>query len=105
MKLSGVDQLDLRTSSVDLSVSKGFAFLTPYAGIGRVDVRSSAPGTLLKQEKFGLDKVFAGDQHRLRPDGAGHRGRPHRRRDQRRREGHDPLVKPALARRRGIMRR
>lgn len=60
MKLSGVDRLDLRTTSVDLSVSKGFAFLTPYAGIGRVDVRSSAPGTLLKPEKFGLDKVFAG---------------------------------------------
>jgi len=34
-KLSGVDQLSLDTRGIDLSISKGFAFLTPYAGIGR----------------------------------------------------------------------
>jgi hypothetical protein len=60
MNLSGVSQLKLRATSVDLSISKGFLFLTPYAGVGRVDVRSSAPGTTLASEKFALDKVFAG---------------------------------------------
>jgi len=60
MNLSGVNQLKMRANSVDLSISKGFAFVTPYAGIGQVDVRSKAPGTTLRDEKFKLDKVFAG---------------------------------------------
>lgn len=34
------DALDLSTKSVDLGISKGFVFLTPYAGIGRVWVDS-----------------------------------------------------------------
>ena len=38
--LSGVDQLKLRTTGLDVSVSKGFALLTPYAGIGTVRVKS-----------------------------------------------------------------
>jgi hypothetical protein len=45
---------------VDLSISKGILFLTPYAGVGRVDISSSAPGTTLAREKFKMDKVFAG---------------------------------------------
>ncbi len=60
MKLSGVDELKMRTDSIDLSISKGFLFLTPYAGIGRVNVKSQAPGTTLRDESFGQDKVFAG---------------------------------------------
>jgi hypothetical protein len=60
MNLSGVNQLKMRANGIDLSVSKGFAFVTPYAGIGQVDVRSKAPGTALADEKFKLDKVFAG---------------------------------------------
>lgn len=34
--LSGVDDLSLSSYGVDLSISKGFAMLTPYAGIGHV---------------------------------------------------------------------
>lgn len=60
MNLSGVDQLKMRANSVDLSISKGFLFLTPYAGVGRVEIDSKAPGTTLAREKFGMDKVFAG---------------------------------------------
>jgi hypothetical protein len=60
MASSGVDQLKLRADTVDVSISKGFAFLTPYAGAGYVNVTSSAPGTTLKREKFGLSKAFAG---------------------------------------------
>ncbi len=35
-QLSGVDDFDFEHRSLDISVSKGFALLTPYAGIGRV---------------------------------------------------------------------
>ncbi len=35
-KLSGIEVFDLSTKSLDLSISKGFAILTPYAGIGNV---------------------------------------------------------------------
>jgi hypothetical protein len=60
-KLSGVDQLSLDTRGIDLSISKGFALLTPYAGIGRVWVNSDPKGiALLHDEKFTLNKAFFG---------------------------------------------
>jgi hypothetical protein len=62
-KLSGVDGLDLDTRGVELTISKGFALLTPYAGIGRVEVRSKPTGTAalaLSRESFDLDKFYAG---------------------------------------------
>lgn len=58
--LSGVDQLKLRTQSADVSISKGFTFLTPYAGIGTVRTKSSAPGTSLASESFSQTKTFVG---------------------------------------------
>jgi hypothetical protein len=59
-KLSGVDQWKLDTKSVDVSISKGFAMLTPYAGIGQVWVDSTPVGTGLKAESFSKTKYFAG---------------------------------------------
>lgn len=60
-KLSGVDQLALDTRGLDISISKGFAFLTPYAGLGRVWVESDPRGTGgLRPEKFSLSKAFVG---------------------------------------------
>ncbi|MBI2384287.1 MAG: hypothetical protein HYV18_09485 [Gammaproteobacteria bacterium] len=35
-RVSGIDSFDLDSKSLDLSVSKGFGPLTPYAGVGRV---------------------------------------------------------------------
>ncbi|MDR2876445.1 MAG: hypothetical protein LBV36_00150 [Chromatiales bacterium] len=35
-RLSGVDDLRLSSYGVDLGISKGFAMLTPYAGIGQI---------------------------------------------------------------------
>jgi hypothetical protein len=58
--LSGVDQLKLRTQSADISISKGFTFLTPYAGIGTVRSKSSAPGTTLASESFSQTKTYVG---------------------------------------------
>jgi hypothetical protein len=60
-KVSGVDQLDFDTKSVDISVSKGFVNLTPYGGIGTVWVNSTPKGVpSLRGEEFNMTKVFAG---------------------------------------------
>ena len=59
-KLSGVDQLDFSTKGVELSVSKGFAMLTPYAGIGQVWVDSKPKVTGLTDESFQQTKYYAG---------------------------------------------
>jgi len=59
--LHGVNQLKLTTTGVDLSVSKGFALFTPYAGIGKVWVRSTPDASLaLVEEYFSLNKIFLG---------------------------------------------
>lgn len=58
--LSGVDRLKLRTTGVDLSISKGFAFLTPYVGAGTVKVKSTPDGGGLSSESFSQSKVFGG---------------------------------------------
>lgn len=66
--VSGVDQLKLRTSSLDLSISKGFLLLTPYAGVGMVQVRSEVkdPAALATdRESFRLNKLFAGVSFKL----------------------------------------
>ena len=58
--MTGVDQLKLRTTGFDVSISKGFALLTPYAGIGTVQVKSTPNGTALASESLSQSKVFAG---------------------------------------------
>ncbi|HUW99200.1 MAG TPA: hypothetical protein VMV40_10270 [Acidiferrobacter sp.] len=35
-KMTGVSEMDLNTRSVELCLSKGFVFITPYIGVGRV---------------------------------------------------------------------
>jgi hypothetical protein len=60
-KLSGVDQLAFDTRGLDISISKGIGFITPYAGIGRVWIDSDPHGTAgLRAEKFSLTKAFVG---------------------------------------------
>jgi hypothetical protein len=60
-KLSGVNQLDFSTKGLELSVSKGFAMLTPYAGIGEVWVDSKPDAsTGLTKESFQQTKYFVG---------------------------------------------
>lgn len=61
--LTGVDQLDLDTRGVELTVSKGFLMFTPYAGAGKVWTTSTpnlpVPFTL-KEESFSQSKFFVG---------------------------------------------
>ncbi|MBI3479365.1 MAG: hypothetical protein HY016_03260 [Nitrosomonadales bacterium] len=59
-KLSGVDQLAFGTKSLDISISKGFAMLTPYAGVGSVWVTSTPLVGPLTEEAFRQNKIFAG---------------------------------------------
>jgi hypothetical protein len=64
--LTGVDQLDLDTRSVEMTVSKGLLNFTPYAGIGKIwgDVtpsNSAASGvTRLSDESPDMVRIFAG---------------------------------------------
>ena len=59
-KLSGVDQLSFSSKGLDVSISKGFAMFTPYAGVGSVWVDSTPNGVGLDKESFRQSKVFAG---------------------------------------------
>lgn len=60
-KMEGVDELDLSNSSIELTVSKGFVMLTPYAGVGRIYSDVEAVGVnSLNSESPELNKVFAG---------------------------------------------
>ena len=61
-KLSGIDNFDVDSKSVDLSVSKGFAFLTPYAGAGYVRGESDPDDSVptLSKVKYSGKKLFAG---------------------------------------------
>jgi hypothetical protein len=53
--------LGLTTKSLDISVSKGFAIFTPYAGIGRVWVDSTPDAaTGLTNESFQQGKIYVG---------------------------------------------
>jgi len=65
-QLAGADQLDFNTKGVDLSISKGIAMFTPYAGIGKVWVTSTPknipPSFLTPPSKESLtqNKYFVG---------------------------------------------
>ena len=64
-RMRGVDQMDLKATALDLSISKGFAFLTPYAGIGQIWL-SSEVHDIQAAKGFSLDsspqlgRVFVG---------------------------------------------
>lgn len=59
-KLTGVDQLDFDTVGLDLSISKGFAFLTPYVGIGRVWAHSNRKTATSLSDEPEVSKLFGG---------------------------------------------
>ena len=59
-RLLGVVQLDLDTRSLELTVSKGFLNVTPYAGVGKVwGTATPHVGALTKETPSG-NKLFAG---------------------------------------------
>ncbi|MFP5394062.1 MAG: hypothetical protein ACLGI6_21400 [Gammaproteobacteria bacterium] len=59
-RLSGVDQVDFNSRSLELAISKGFLNLTPYAGVGRVWGSVTPNVGNLRKESPSASKVFAG---------------------------------------------
>lgn len=64
-QLDGVDRLDLQTYGADVSISKGFAFITPYAGYSVFEIDGEAKGTTytnLTDTKYSTteNKAFGG---------------------------------------------
>lgn len=59
-QLSGVDQLDLNTRGVELSVSKGFSTFTPYAGVSTMRIESNTNVLGLYGEDVSENKYFLG---------------------------------------------
>lgn len=59
-KLFGVDELDLDTRSLELTVSKGFLNFTPYAGVGKVWGTLTPDFAGLAKESTSVNKVYAG---------------------------------------------
>jgi len=69
-KLTGVNDLSLHTAGIDVSISKGFLMLTPYAGVGAVYISNQAQGNLqkfstqlglpLKEAKIWQTRYFGG---------------------------------------------
>ena len=63
-RMSGVNDLDLNTAGLELSISKGFLMLTPYAGVGAVYYDGQGtPGTSntkFNSESDTLAKYFLG---------------------------------------------
>ncbi len=59
-QLLGVDNFDLETYGADISISKGFTFITPYAGYGQVWIKSKETQVLNVDESFNTAKPFVG---------------------------------------------
>ena len=60
--LTGVDDIDATTYSIDASISKGFGPVTPYAGVGEIWVSTSenVSGLNLNDVNTGMGKFFLG---------------------------------------------
>lgn len=59
-QMSGVTDFDLNTTGLELSVSKGFAMFTPYAGIGAVRYSGGTSVSGINDEKISETKYFLG---------------------------------------------
>jgi hypothetical protein len=61
--MTGVNDLDLNTAGLELSISKGFLMLTPYAGLGAIRYEGEGVGTdsyKFDSESDTLAKYFLG---------------------------------------------
>lgn len=60
-RMGGTDELDLDSLGLELTVSKGFLMLTPYAGAGIVSSEATPRGVdSLDEESFEQRKLFVG---------------------------------------------
>ncbi|MBI5191810.1 MAG: hypothetical protein HZA08_00015 [Nitrospirae bacterium] len=65
--LSGVKELDASTYGLDASISKGFLFITPYAGVGQVWINTSENSSAVsfKDVSTSATKIFLGAKVKL----------------------------------------
>ena len=56
-QLVGVDDIEMSVYGADISVSKGFAFVTPYAGIGQVWISSEEKSDFVNLDKANLSET------------------------------------------------
>jgi hypothetical protein len=61
-QLQGVDQLDLKTSGLELFLSKGFGPITPYAAVGRArtDAEGRITPTIVLKDKSSTNRYTVG---------------------------------------------
>lgn len=59
-EVSGIDDFDLSSWGVDISASKGFAFITPYIGAGYVRGTADPAVVGLGKETINAEKFYAG---------------------------------------------
>lgn len=61
-QLSGVEDVDYESVGIDLSISKGFVFLTPYGGVGMVfgSLEETADEVDFAKEDVDATRIFAG---------------------------------------------
>jgi len=61
--LMGVSDVDLQTYGADVNISKGFAIVTPYLGVGEIWIKSSTSGSVsLSDETISQTRGFIGVQ-------------------------------------------
>lgn len=65
VRMRGVDQMDLKATALDLSISKGLGFFTPYAGVGRIWLSSEIHDVPPDRSRHvrsspGVNRVFGG---------------------------------------------
>jgi len=60
--LTALDQLELKSRSIDVSISKSILFVTPYAGVGRVwaDSKPLAAGAIATSVDISETRTFIG---------------------------------------------
>ena len=58
--LTGVEHFDLSSAGIELTLSKGFTLLTPYAGVGSVWLGGDSDHDTLSSESFTEFKYFVG---------------------------------------------
>lgn len=60
-QMEGIDDLDVNNAALELTVSKGFLMLTPYAGVGIVRTTADPDEqTGLDEESVDLEKLYIG---------------------------------------------
>ncbi|MFT3856692.1 MAG: hypothetical protein QM742_04060 [Aquabacterium sp.] len=59
-RMSGLGDMKMHSQGADISISKGFAMATPYAGVGIVGSKASTDSGQWAKESYTQGRVFAG---------------------------------------------